>query len=101
MSLGERLRGVDEIYLDTEFHPEDRYLPELMLIQLATDSFVAVIDPLAPDLREIAGMFFALLMKQGKVFAGHAMSRDLENLHRLSNALPARVFDTQIAAAFL
>ena len=35
-AFAEELRGASEIALDTEFHGEKTYTPELMLVQIAT-----------------------------------------------------------------
>lgn len=101
MALGERLKPADEIYFDTEFHVERTYFSTLMLIQLSTETELAVIDPLAPEIRGLIGTFLRILVDQGKAFVGHALDRDLEIFYRLSSVVPKRVFDTQIAAAFL
>ncbi|MSZ61259.1 MAG: ribonuclease D, partial [Actinobacteria bacterium] len=39
----------DVYYLDTEFHREKTYFPQLALIQIATGTRLAVIDPVSCD----------------------------------------------------
>jgi ribonuclease D len=82
--------------LDTEFHRERTYWPELALVQLAgREGPVAVIDPKAVDLAPLA----ALLEGPG-VAVVHAGDQDLEVLLRACGTVPARIFDTQVAAGF-
>jgi ribonuclease D len=82
--------------LDTEFHRERSYFPRLALVQLAWSGGVAVVDPLAVDVAPLR----ALLEGPGLAVC-HAAEQDLEVLQRACGAVPARLFDTQIAAAFL
>ena len=54
-SLLDILSGHDRVALDTEFHAERRYKPELMLVQVAVDSGEAwAIDPLKVDVGPVA-----------------------------------------------
>lgn len=80
---------------DTEFHRERSYYPHLALIQLSWDEGVAVVDPLAVDIapltRVLEGPGLAIV---------HAAEQDLEVLDHACKTIPARMFDTQIAAAF-
>lgn len=49
------VRGLARVGLDTEFHTERRYRPELMLVQLADDAGQSwLVDPKAVDLRPLA-----------------------------------------------
>ncbi|MDE2571580.1 MAG: ribonuclease D [bacterium] len=94
-ALCERAKRAERVALDTEFHGENSYVPRLMLLQLAFDDGVALVDPLAvPDLRPLAHALRNVLL------IGHALSSDLRIFHERFDELPARVFDTQIAAAF-
>lgn len=84
--------------VDTEFVRESTYYPELALIQLASDSRRACVDPLAlDDLAPLAELFADAAVV--KVF--HSPSQDLEILYQKFVAVPAPVFDTQLAAAVL
>jgi ribonuclease D len=86
----------DRYALDTEFHRERSYYPRVALVQLAWSSGVVLIDPLTVDLKPL-----------GKVLDGpgiavlHAAQQDLEVLARSCGTVPARLFDTQMAAGFL
>jgi ribonuclease D len=83
---------------DTEFHSERTYAPRLMLVQVATDNDLWVIDPLAgPSLQPL----FDALARPGLVVVGHALRNDLRIAWLTYRVVPSEVFDTQVAAAFL
>jgi ribonuclease D len=91
-----RVRDAARVGLDTEFHAERTYSPRLMVVQLAFDDGATIVDALAlPDLQQLA-----LSLTQTTV-VGHALSADLKIFADRFNLVPPRVFDTQIAAAFL
>ncbi|MEJ2632013.1 MAG: ribonuclease D [Acidihalobacter sp.] len=97
-ALCERLSGSPWLALDTEFIRERTYRARLCLIQIASPELVACVDPLAlPDLEPLR----ALLTASNTVKVLHAAHQDLEIFHQLYGAVPAPVFDTQIAAALL
>lgn len=89
------LRAEPLYALDTEFHRERTYFPKLALVQLAWGDRVVLVDPLHVDVRPL-----------GEVLAGpalvviHAAAQDLEVLEVACGAVPARIFDTQLAAGF-
>ena len=89
----------DTMYgLDTEFVRDRTYYPKVALIQLATSRRIALIDPLAGlDLEPL----FDLLDDTRSCPVMHAATQDLELLWLLSGRLPKRLFDTQLAAAFV
>ncbi|WP_165170278.1 ribonuclease D [Adlercreutzia sp. ZJ242] len=94
----ERARSSSLLAIDTEFLREKTYYAKLCLLQMATDSEVAVIDPFAVrDLRVIA----PLLADESILKLFHAGGQDLEILYREIGMLPHPVFDTQIAAALI
>ena len=86
----------DFIAVDTEFHRESTYWPQVCLIQLATDDYDCMVDPLAPgiDLKPLLD----LLADTSRVKVFHAARQDLEIFTRLIGTTPAPVFDSQIAA---
>jgi ribonuclease D len=92
------LEGSAWIALDTEFLRERTYYARLCLIQIGVPGLVACIDPLALDQLE---PLHALLenARQRKVL--HAARQDLEVFNDLRRVVPAPLFDTQIAAAYL
>ncbi|HEY9233624.1 MULTISPECIES: ribonuclease D [Phenylobacterium] len=90
----DKVKGQPFIAVDTEFMRETTYWPKLCLIQAATPTAEAVIDPLADgiDLEP-----FLQLMRDPsieKVF--HAARQDVEIFNNL-NAMPTPLFDTQVA----
>lgn len=97
--LAEVVKGLlsaDRYAVDTEFHREKSYWPQVALVQIAWVDRIVLIDPLAVDLEPLA-----------EVFAGpgvavmHAASQDIEVFERSVGSVPSRLFDTQIAAGFL
>jgi len=91
-----RVSEADRVALDTEFHAERTYSPRLMVVQIAFDDGAAIIDALAvADLRKLA------LALTHTTVVGHALSADLKIFADRFDVVPPRVFDTQVAAAFL
>ncbi|MES1954557.1 ribonuclease D [Salinisphaera hydrothermalis] len=86
------------IAVDTEFLRERTYYPKLCLVQIADTDRVALIDVLAlSDLRPLADLLTASDVR--KVF--HSAEQDLEVLYHTFGAMPASIFDTQVAAPLL
>lgn len=93
--LVEELCRTEAYALDTEFHRERTYLPELALVQIATPDRIALVDPLAVDVRALKPA-----LESDAICVMHAGSQDLEILELDCGAAPRRMFDTQIAALF-
>ena len=94
-ALCARIVAAPRIALDTEFHTEKHFTPKLMVVQVAFDDAVAIVDPLAiADLRPLADA-----LAQATI-VGHALSSDLRILEDAFGALPKVAYDTQMAAAF-
>ncbi len=94
-ALTARIAAAPRIALDTEFHTEKHFTPKLMVVQIAFDDAVAIVDPLAiADLRPLADALAAATV------VGHALSSDLRILDDMFGTLPHRAYDTQVAAAF-
>ena len=82
------------IAVDTEFMRETTYWPKLCLIQVASETVSAVIDPLSEEI-DLAPLLAVLAdPKVEKVF--HAARQDVEIFNNLG-VLPKPLFDTQIA----
>jgi ribonuclease D len=94
--LVERLLVEPRYALDTEFHRERTYHPKVALVQLAWPGGIALVDPLAVSIRPLA----RLLDGPGLAVL-HAAQQDLDVLTRSCDTVPARLFDTQLAAGFL
>ncbi|MCL5076627.1 MAG: ribonuclease D, partial [Actinobacteria bacterium] len=86
----------DEIALDTEFHREKTYYPRLALLQVGWAGKVALIDPIKIDLAPLKQLFACPVL-----VILHAGIQDLEILSRVVGAVPAKIFDTQLAAGFI
>jgi ribonuclease D len=86
----------DRYALDTEFHREKTYFPQLALVQIAVDGDIALIDPLAVDVAPLVRLFGTDVLA-----VVHAAQQDLDVLTHAVGAVPRRLFDTQVAAGFL
>ncbi|MCR4317225.1 MAG: HRDC domain-containing protein [Planctomycetes bacterium] len=86
------------IAYDSEFIPEDKYRPELCLMQFAIDSGVYVVDALTIEKLEPVK---DLIERSEAPWIVHSAEEDLAILHDVFGAIPTRIFDTQIAHAFL
>lgn len=92
-----RLARADRIGIDTEFVSEDTFRPELCLIQVATASALAVVDPYrCGDL----AAFWSMLADGGHITIVHAAREELNFALNACRRPPANLFDTQLAAGF-
>lgn len=90
----------EAVAIDTEFHGEKRYWPDLYLVQISAAGVSPVaVDPIAvPDLSPLG----KLLEDPGIVKIIHSARNDIGVLlHAIPGVTIRNVFDTQIAAAFL
>ncbi|KCZ51651.1 ribonuclease D [Hyphomonas pacifica] len=94
-----KLAESDFICVDTEFHRETTYWPELCLVQASAPGVEGLIDPLAEDLD--IGPFLDLIAADNRIKVFHAARQDIEIFNRLIGHPPGPVFDTQIAAMAL
>ena len=94
-----KLAESDFICVDTEFHRETTYWPQLCLIQASAPGVEGLIDPLAEDLD--IGPFMSLIAEDHRVKVFHAARQDMEIFNRLLGHPPGPIFDTQIAAMAL
>jgi ribonuclease D len=91
------LTDAEWLGLDTEFLREKTWYPRLCLLQLASETHLACIDPLAiGDLSPLK----TLLSAPGIVKIFHAARQDIEVLSQTPGVIPGPLFDTQLAAAF-
>ena len=84
------------VTIDTEFMRDRTYWPVLCLVQIAGPDEAAALDPLANgiDLEPL----LALMRNEGVLKVFHAARQDIEIFFHLMRAVPAPVFDTQVAA---
>ena len=97
-ALIDDLVGLSRVAVDTEFHGERSYIPHLMLVQIASEQAIYLVDPLAEiDLHPL----FSCLARPELLVIGHALHNDLEIIYRRYDLVVSSIFDTQIAGAFL
>lgn len=82
--------------IDTEFIREKTYYAQLCLVQVAVPDGVYCVDPLAGNPME---SFWQETFD--KTWVVHSARQDIEVIFQTSGSMPTRLFDTQIAAAFL
>jgi len=99
VKLVDRLAAEPFIAVDTEFMRENTYWPDLCLIQVASPTEAAAIDPKA-DL-DLAPLLTLLVDNHDVLKVFHAGGQDLEIVHNLTGKTPQPLFDTQIAAMAL
>ena len=92
----DELCTVEAFGIDTEFHRERTYFPQLALLQLSWGDQKALVDPFAVDMAP-----FARALEGPAVVVMHAASQDLEVLDLACGALPRNLFDTQLASGFV
>ena len=89
-------RAAPFVAVDTEFMREKTYWPILCLIQAAAPGLEAVIDPMAEGID--LSPFADLLYDPAVIKVFHAARQDVEIFFVKHGAVPAPMFDTQIAA---
>lgn len=83
-------------HLDTEFHRERTYFPQLALVQVEAGGRLAVIDPIGCDAHLLVD-----LLESPSLAVVHAAQQDLDVLSQSIGAVPRKMFDTQLAAGFV
>ncbi len=83
--------------IDTEFIRENTYYPVLCLVQIASDTFSAVIDPLSEIEMEPV---WEILSNEKILKVFHSGRQDLEIFFNITGKIPTPIYDTQIAAMF-
>jgi ribonuclease D len=95
-SITSELDGHAVLAIDTEFMREKTFFAQLCLVQVATPDRVYCVDPLAASsIRSFWDLAFE------KTWVVHSARQDIEVIFQTAGAMPAKLFDTQIAAAFL
>ena len=85
------------IAFDTEFDSEKSYWPTLCLIQVATESSLAIIDPIA--IGDVS-LFWETLAAGNHETIVHAGRSDTVFCRIATGRWPVNIYDVQIAAAF-
>lgn len=86
------------IGFDTEFVSEDRYRPELCLLQVASQGHLAVIDPLKTG---DTSPFWDLIATPGRTVIAHAAREEIRFCYRFTGKPIEGLFDIQLAAGFV
>ncbi len=94
----DRVRDHEFIGFDTEFVSENRYRPELCLLQVAAGKELAIIDTLA--VKDVTP-FWELLVDGSHVTIAHAAREEFLFCYRAVGQRPSRLFDVQLAAGFV
>jgi len=95
-SISQKLSGHAQLGVDTEFMREKTYFAQLCLIQISTPDAMYCVDPLVE-----AGQaaFWKQLLADSWVL--HSARQDIEVVLQTAGAMPAEIFDTQVAAGLL
>ncbi len=92
----DRLAQSDYVTVDTEFLRENTFWSKLCLIQIAAPGEAHIIDPLSDGIN--LAPFYDLMRDRGVLKIFHAARQDIEIFVHQDGAVPAPVFDSQIAA---
>jgi len=95
-ALTASLRDHGHVGVDTEFMRESTYFSQLCLVQVATPADIYCVDPLANA--DLAAFWRELFAHEWVV---HSARQDIEVVYQTAGAMPAALFDTQVAAALL
>lgn len=90
------IKGHSKYFLDTEFHREKTYFPQLALVQISAGDRIFLIDPLEVSQENFGELFF-----EDATCVMHAAQQDLDVLTQSVGSVPQKIFDTQLAAGFL
>lgn len=97
-SCCEHWKSLSMLAIDTEFMRTSTFYPKLGLLQVADAHSVYLIDPLCINSWE---SFKAILKNPSCEIVMHSAGEDLTVFQATFGQLPLRLFDTQIAAAYL
>ncbi len=94
----ERSQNCKLIGFDTEFVSENRYRPELCLLQVAADGNYAIIDTLA--IKDVTP-FWNLLAQGPHITIAHAAREEFLFCYRACKQRPHKLFDVQLGAGMI
>lgn len=92
----QRLSKEEFVTVDTEFLRDNTYWPRLCVVQLAGDEEAGAIDAIAEGID--LSPLYELMLAPNVIKVFHAGRQDVEIFFHRAGAIPAPVFDTQIAA---
>ena len=90
-----RARNCEFIGFDTEFVSENRYRPQLCLLQIAADNKFAIVDTLS--VKDVAP-FWMLLVEGSHTTIVHAAREEFMFCYRACGKRPNKLFDVQLGA---
>jgi len=94
------VRESEWVGYDTEFIGEESFYPKLCLVQVATASTIALVDPVPfVQAGKDLGPLFKAIAEPGRTVLVHSGETDIDILRRGAEADPSILFDTQVAAA--
>ncbi len=97
-SFCQRLKTAKYIGFDTEFVSENRYQPELCLLQVATDTEYIIVDTM--EVRNV-DVFWEALCDGDHVTIVHAAREEFLFCYRAIGKRPRNFFDVQLAAGLI
>ncbi len=97
-SVCDQISSVHSFAFDTEFIMEDRFKPEIGLIQLATDDSVVLVDPYEVD--DLSPVWNLVADPSIEVVV-HAGIEDLSLCYTQGGVMPQNVFDCQVACGMI
>lgn len=95
-SLVSELQQQEQLGVDTEFMRERTYFAQLCLTQISTPDRIWCVDPLSGHPQDA---FWAEMLAHDWVV--HSARQDIEVIYQMAGAMPASLFDTQVAAGLL
>lgn len=95
-----QLRNHSRLAVDTEFVRTNTYFSQPGLIQIATETYIYLIDPTVLNKAQLAPLGECLLREDVQLLM-HSAGEDLDVFRGLWDRLPVNLFDTQIAASFV
>ncbi|GJM24903.1 MAG: ribonuclease D [Phycisphaerae bacterium] len=97
-SVCDQISSVHSFAFDTEFIMEDRFKPEIGLIQLATDDTVVLVDPY--EVEDLSPVWNLVADPSIEVVV-HAGIEDLSLCFTQGGVMPQNVFDCQVACGMI
>jgi ribonuclease D len=95
-NISQNISEHEYIGVDTEFMREKTYFAQLCLVQISTHDDIFCIDPLVENSQT---KFWKTLLSKNLVI--HSARQDVEVIFQKVDAMPNKIFDTQIAAGLI
>jgi ribonuclease D len=95
-NISQNITGHEQLGVDTEFMREKTYFAQLCLVQISTRDSIFCVDPLVKNSQT---EFWKQLLSSSWVV--HSARQDIEVVSQTVDAMPSKIFDTQIAAGLI